>query len=215
MAPSFPRDSPRASPEVCPVEKPSGGPWPEVAEWAPSALARIVSDLRLESGESGVAGLPTGFESICAPAISVEDYLTRLMKYFKCGPSCLVLASVYIHRLLDTKPDFVLGELTVHRLILAALTVAAKVHDDTYHPNSWYAKAGGITNQELNILEAELLGLLEWRVRVTAEVFERHQLHLIVAAGLPVEAPIAPKEACEACKEVMQSGPHLAAIVVA
>lgn len=99
--------------------------------------------------------------------------MKRLMLYFRCSPSCLVLCAVYIDRVLTVCPDFDLNDLTVHRLTLATLTVAAKVHDDIRFPNSWYAKMGGVSNRELNVLEGEFLQLIQWRVYVSPEDYER------------------------------------------
>lgn len=203
MAPRSPQDSP----EFCPTEKPGGGQWPKPTAGTLDALAQIISGL-VASGESRPCKLETSFEGVRAPAISVEEYLRRLMQYFKCSQSCLVLAAAYIDRLLNMKPDFVLDKFNVHRLMLATVTVAAKMHDDTYYPNSWYAQIGGITNQELNLLEAELLRMINWRVHVTAEDFEQYQTQMFAAAGLPLEAASQTKERVEGLRARQLASPR-------
>merc|ERR1719197_321448 len=57
---------------------------------------------------------------------------------------------------------------SMHRLYVAALHVAMKTHSDRFLRNDAFARVAGITNIELNLLEAELLGGLRWRTLVTA-----------------------------------------------
>ena len=53
-------------------------------------------------------------------------------------------------------------------LMLAALCRAAKLTDDNFYNNSYYAKIGGIATPELNRLELALLKLLGFRLVVPA-----------------------------------------------
>ena len=46
--------------------------------------------------------------------------------------------------------------------------LAAKLMDDKYYNNAFYAKIGGVTKQEINAMELEMLRLLEYRVVVSA-----------------------------------------------
>lgn len=112
------------------------------------------------------------FKSKQVSQISVFDYLTRLSEFFRCTTACYVVAAAYIDRVLRLQPDFVLDAQTVHRLLLASLVVAVKFTDDATLKNSWYAQAGGVSNRELNVLEATLLKLLGWRVHVSAEEYD-------------------------------------------
>mmetsp|Transcript_71937 Transcript_71937/g.142729 ORF Transcript_71937/g.142729 Transcript_71937/m.142729 type:complete len:268 (+) Transcript_71937:50-853(+) len=112
------------------------------------------------------------FKSQKVPDILVVHYLTRLSAFFCCSPACYVVAAAYIDRVLQSQPDFVLDAHTVHRTLLASLVVAVKFTDDTPLKNSWYAKAGGVTNRELNLLESTLLEFLGWRVHVSAEEYD-------------------------------------------
>lgn len=77
----------------------------------------------------------------------------------------------------------------VHRLTITAVMLAAKIRDDTYYSNAYYASIGGVTNAEINMLELELLCTIGWRTWV--EPFEfynsitelMHRFHGAVAAG--------------------------------
>ncbi|CAE7481670.1 preg, partial [Symbiodinium sp. KB8] len=61
-----------------------------------TALASVYSSL-IEV-ETGKQERVSRFHSKVAPGIGVEQYLTRLAKYFQCHESCLLLALVYIDR---------------------------------------------------------------------------------------------------------------------
>lgn len=56
---------------------------------------------------------------------------------------------------------------TVHRLVITAVMLAAKLMDDKYYNNAFYAKIGGITTSDLNQMELEMLRMLEYRTLVT------------------------------------------------
>lgn len=61
-----------------------------------------------------------------------------------------------------------LTSLTVHRLIITAVMLAAKLMDDKYYNNAFYAKIGGVNTSELNLMELEMLRMLEYRTFVSS-----------------------------------------------
>ncbi len=58
--------------------------------------------------------------------------------------------------------------------------IAAKYIDDSYYYNNDYAKIGGVSNKEINALEAEMIKLLNFELHVTAEKFEKYKDQLIM-----------------------------------
>jgi Cyclin len=64
-------------------------------------------------------------------------------------------------------PLFTLSSLTCHRFIISAIAVASKGLCDTFCTNNLYAKVGGITVTELNMLEREFLQAIDWRLTVS------------------------------------------------
>lgn len=111
------------------------------------------------------------FDAMRLPTVSLIDYAQRLDRYCLCTEECHVLSLVYLERLLKCNPRFVISELRVHRLLLAATIVAVKVQDDDYYSNGYYAKVGGVSRDELMMLEAELLQHIGWRAHVDEEEF--------------------------------------------
>jgi hypothetical protein len=130
------------------------------------------------------AGEVGRFHSACAPKVSIGDYLKRIHKFFQCSDECFVIALIYIDRASKVSPTAVVCDVTVHRLLSAAVMLAAKFQDDFYYSNAHYAKVCGMTNKEANMLEEKMLGLLEWKLNIQAEVYELYH-NLVCEATNP------------------------------
>ncbi|KAG6722364.1 hypothetical protein I3842_03G155500 [Carya illinoinensis] len=66
----------------------------------------------------------------------------------------------------------------LYKLLVTSVMVASKMLDDEHYNNAFFARAGGVSNAELNRLELELLFLLDFGVTVSSRVFEIYCLHL-------------------------------------
>jgi len=75
------------------------------------------------------------FHALRPPAISIKDYLQRVAKYAACSGECFVLALVYIDRIIQSNPTFVVNSLNIHRLLITSIMLAAKFFDDQYFNN--------------------------------------------------------------------------------
>jgi hypothetical protein len=159
-----------------------------------SAGARAVSDAELLAVVGQSLSKLTGqvnpsslrsFEGVAAPSISMEDYLKRLVRYLEAwkpstaedelsiGKRSLVMAMVFLDRLLQSAPGFQLSELNVHRLALVGFLVSVKVQEDVPFPNAFWAKVGGVPLAELNHMEITFLQALQFRVYVRADEFDQ------------------------------------------
>jgi len=118
---------------------------------------------------------PTFFHSRVAPRMSVSSYLTRIHKYFGCSDECFVLALIYIDRLVKIHPAITVSALSCHRLLLTAVMLAAKFHDDLFYSNAHYAKVGGLSLSEMCALESRFLNLLCWKLYVSPEEYESYR----------------------------------------
>ncbi|BFZ57998.1 Pho80p cyclin [Savitreella phatthalungensis] len=139
------------------------------AECEMTDLIILVSDMirqlihhndRLPLTPSGL----TRFHSRAPPGISVADYLSRIVRYTSLEKVCLLSTVIYIDRLCGAFPSFVVSSLTIHRFLITATTVATKGLCDAFCTNTHYAKVGGISLSELNVLELELLAKVNWRI---------------------------------------------------
>ncbi|OSX80361.1 hypothetical protein BU14_0053s0025 [Porphyra umbilicalis] len=69
----------------------------------------------------------------------------------------------------------------VHRLLVAAIAVAAKVHDDEVFSNAHYAAVGGVPSvPEMNALEAYMLRVLGWGVGLDRDGYRRWEVALLL-----------------------------------
>lgn len=128
------------------------------------------------------AGL-TRFHSRAPPSISITDYLHRLCIHASLQPSILLSMVYYIDILSTHYPPFVVSSLTVHRFLITAATVASKGLCDTFLTNSFYAKVGGLSLMELNMLELEFLVRVGWRIVPKAETLEEYYRSLVMRMG--------------------------------
>jgi len=109
----------------------------------------------------------------------VEDFIAHIYWYFECSSPCLVLAMIYLDRAAASDNTLVLDTLNCRRLLLTALVLALKFHDDDYapYPNSVYADMGGVSVEDLKVMEKKFCKLLDWKFHVDSEEYARyHQL---------------------------------------
>jgi len=124
------------------------------------------------------------------PAISVRDYLYRLIVHATLSPPLLLAVVFYIDRLCLLYPAFTITSLTVHRFLITAATVAAKGLSDSFWTNHTYARVGGVSTKELAMLELDFLGRLDWAIVPKAEVLEDYYRSLVGRApGYELEPP--------------------------
>ncbi|KAG8908019.1 hypothetical protein FRB99_000837 [Tulasnella sp. 403] len=121
----------------------------------------------------------TRFHSRSPPSISVHDYLARIVKYAKVDRSCLLITLHYIDQICTRLPKFTITSLTVHRFIIASVTVSSKALCDVFCTNSHYATVGGIKTDELNVLEREFLSIIDWRLFCTQELLQSYYVNLV------------------------------------
>jgi hypothetical protein len=84
-------------------------------------------------------------------------------------------------------PLFSLSSLSCHRFIISSIVVSSKGLCDAFCPNTLYAKVGGISVTELNLLEREFLQAIEWRLMVSRFPFKSAQSATSYLSGLVVD----------------------------
>eukprot|EP00190_Bangiopsis_sp_CCMP1999_P003682 CAMPEP_0198729306 /NCGR_PEP_ID=MMETSP1475-20131203/16865_1 /TAXON_ID= ORGANISM="Unidentified sp., Strain CCMP1999" /NCGR_SAMPLE_ID=MMETSP1475 /ASSEMBLY_ACC=CAM_ASM_001111 /LENGTH=197 /DNA_ID=CAMNT_0044491911 /DNA_START=235 /DNA_END=828 /DNA_ORIENTATION=+ len=107
------------------------------------------------------------------PAIALRDYLRRIFKYSQCTSGCYVAALVYLQRIAKRDPSLRMNSLNVHRLIITAVVLAVKFHEDSYFSNSFYARVGGVSLEEFNQLEIAFLEFIDFRLYVSTEEYAK------------------------------------------
>eukprot|EP00494_Astrolonche_serrata_P022670 UN22927 len=110
-------------------------------------LAKVLTQLCVRNdGWREAPSRMSKFHALHPPPITIEDYLERIAKYSCCSEECFVLALIYIDRLIQCNPAFLVNSLNVHRIIITSVMLAAKFFDDHYYNNAYYGKVGGVQN---------------------------------------------------------------------
>ncbi|KAJ3170841.1 hypothetical protein HK101_011323 [Irineochytrium annulatum] len=143
-----------------------------------SLVANILQLIQTHNDRLPPAAL-TRFHSKSPPGIGIHDYLARIVKYSRLEPVCLLILLIYVDRACERRKSFVITSLTIHRFIITALTLASKSQSDYFLSASASAKIGGISTEELNCLELELLFLLDWDLHVTAAKVQDYYSSLV------------------------------------
>ncbi len=118
------------------------------------------------------------FESSYAPNISIFQYFERINKHTKIPESCFIASLIYIDRLISVT-DCLINNLNVHRVIITSILIATKFLEDEYFNNSFYAKIGGISTAEINLLEIEFLRLINFSLYVSPTSYSNYENELL------------------------------------
>ncbi|KAI9190719.1 cyclin-domain-containing protein [Polychytrium aggregatum] len=121
----------------------------------------------------------TRFHSRAAPSISVLDYLQRIVRYASIEKSVLLLLLIYIDRICEIHPSFTISSLTSHRFLISAITAGSKALSDIYCTNTHFARVGGVSVQELNLLELEFCQMINWRLSCSVELLQQYYINLV------------------------------------
>ncbi|KAJ3332192.1 hypothetical protein HDU76_001019 [Blyttiomyces sp. JEL0837] len=138
--------------------------------------------------------------------ISISDYLRRIVKYASIEKSVLLLVLIYIDRICEQHRSFTISSLTSHRFLISAITAGSKAVSDIYCTNTHFAKVGGITLQELNLLEIEFCTMITWKLACNHNLLQTYYVNLvrtsshyfIGTAQTAATTPIAPTIGAEA-----------------
>ncbi len=144
---------------------------------ATAALARAAALPRAAVAHAAASPGLTAFAApafaapaFAAPAFAappLQDavaFVHRLAVRQRFSPPCAVLALCYLERVAHAFP---LTSNSARRLILTALLVAAKFHDDHTFSNRDWAASDAISLQDLNSLEVQFLKALDWRAALS------------------------------------------------
>ena len=135
-------------------------------------LLRLCADndpLSAQSDRADPARHNTPFHARAAPAIELEAYLARILKYCPCANEVFLALAVYAQRLRKVLP---VDRFNVHRFCISGVVVGSKFFSDVFYTNTRYAKVGGLPVMELNQLELRFMEVLQYRCHVTIDVLQ-------------------------------------------
>ena len=111
------------------------------------------------------------------PSISIIDYIERLLSYSKISDKLFIIVLIYIDRICG-KHFINLNYNNIHKIILASFICTIKYYEDDYYSMNFYARIGGITKKELISLEYEFLVLIDFKLYVGNDLFEKYNNYL-------------------------------------
>ena len=143
-------------------------------------IAKLLTDICEEGKTNSEANLLLikPFISKKIPSITINDYIDRLLKYSKVSEEIFILVLIYID-LLNRKYKINLNYNNIHKLILASFVVTVKFHEDEHYSLKYYAKLGGISLKEIINLEYAFLTLLDFRLYISEELFQKYNNYLL------------------------------------
>jgi len=156
-----------------------------------TALRTIVArnDAQVNMDSQAMHMSVTAFHYSCTPSITIEDYIKRIWKYAGCSESCYVMALLLLERFAHRNPTIKITSNCIHRLLIASVMVATKFLEDIHYNNAMFAQIGGVSTQELNFLEIELLFALKFNLVVSPEEISTYS-HTLMCMSVP--KPLAP-----------------------
>lgn len=117
-------------------------------------------------------------------AFTLSFYCRRLVEYTCCSKSAFVVAILYLARLAEMHPVFLVNEFNVHRLVCTAVVLAAKWLDDVSYSNAHYAKVAGVQSAaEMTRMENHMLRCLDFRLYVAQENYYDVEASLLKIAS--------------------------------
>ena len=121
------------------------------------------------------SSLPTTpFDNEKLPNSSLQNCLMRIYEEMKCLDSCFVIAFMYIDRMLDYNPGFVLSRLNANRLIISSLILSIKYVDDTRSDITLLSSITGEQISKLNELKSKMAELLRYNLYIDPNVYSQY-----------------------------------------
>lgn len=111
------------------------------------------------------------------PSISIKDYIERLLKYSKTFNEIVIIVLIYLDTIC-AKHKLNLNYYNIHKFIFASFIVAIKFYEDDYYSINYYAKLGGIPKKEAISLEYEFLSLMDFKLFVKQELYDKYYNNL-------------------------------------
>jgi len=121
----------------------------------------------------------TRFHSRAPPGISVQDYLLRITRFTNVEACCLLILLHYIDKITERLAAFTISSLTVHRFLIAGVACGSKALSDSFCTNGRYAKVGGVSLAEINLLEKEFLAAIDWRLTTSGTLLAQYYTSLV------------------------------------
>ena len=140
------------------------------------SIAGLLQEIIDEQGEKREPK-KTIFTAKSIPGITIENYLDRIIKYTKLETSTLILTLINIDKICEIN-SLQITRFNVHRLLLSSVLISIKFNEDDFYSNSYYARVGGVSLQEINNLEDEFLRMIKFCLWTEINLFNKYKVYL-------------------------------------
>lgn len=106
------------------------------------------------------------------PKISLCEFFGRILQYAKLDQATVVCIFIYIERIAD---KIELTWFNIHKIIIASMLTSVKMNMDEIFPNSFYARIGGISLEEINFIEISFYNLIKYDLYVDSACYEEYE----------------------------------------
>jgi hypothetical protein len=117
------------------------------------------------------------FSSNSIPSISIEDYLKRIQTYSNIEKNTLITSLIFIDRFCKIG-NITLTYYNIHRILFSAVLISIKYNEDIFYDNKYYADIAGVKLKELKSLEYNFVNIINFKLYVADDVFEKYKLYL-------------------------------------
>ncbi len=141
------------------------------------AISKLLIEIINENKEKGLNYKKDCFFSSKIPHLELTKYLERIIKYSQLEESTLIMAVIFLDRLMERK-GYAINSHNIHRILFTAITIALKFNEDDNYKNVQYAQIGGISLSDLNLYEIKFLELIDFSLYVSANLFNQYECYL-------------------------------------
>ena len=105
--------------------------------------------------------------------IPIYEFLTRIIMYFNCQDSSLIISLIYLDKLIMKNIN--INKYNIYQLLFTCLLISVKYNEDNIYKNNYYSEIIGITLEQLNLLEYNLYYLLDFNAYIKNETYEYYK----------------------------------------
>ena len=107
------------------------------------------------------------------PDISIYNFIYYIYSYLNLEFSSIVLSLISINRLLERTKDQ-LSKNNFYKLFITSCFLNSKLNEEPFYDYEFYALAGKIDKNELIFLEKEYFEMIDYKLFVNNEVYQRY-----------------------------------------
>jgi len=120
----------------------------------------------------------TRFHVLREQDITIHSFLRRIAVTWSCSQESLVIALIYMDRLIQEDRCFMVNSLSIHRVIITSILLAVKFVEDSIRKNAYYGEVMYVTDKELNMLEIDFLFRIKFNLWIQKSLYDDYNNRL-------------------------------------